>query len=145
MPDLASPARLITFFGGAAIQAGGVPVRSRATHRHALALLALLVAAGGKPISRDKLIAYLWPERDADGARKLLKVNVHELRKELGDGAIRSIGDQLIADVAALTCDLSDFLAAVARGDDRSTAAHYAGAFLDGFFLNDAVEFERWA
>ncbi len=145
MPDRDASLRMIAFFGGATIQVGSAPVRSRATHRHPLALLALLVANGGRPLTRDKLIAYLWPERDAESARNLLKVNVHELRKELGDAAIRTTGDQLSADVAVIACDVRDFLAAVDRGDDYATAHLYTGPFLDGFFLKDAVEFERWA
>jgi DNA-binding SARP family transcriptional activator len=136
--------RLITFLGGATILADGTPVRGRATHRHPLALLALLVVNGGKPMTRDKLTALLWPERDTDGARNLLKVNVHELRKELGEGAIRSAGDSLNADGTALKCDVLDFLHALARGDDRVAAELYSGPFLDGLFLKDAVEFERW-
>jgi DNA-binding SARP family transcriptional activator len=137
--------RLITLFGGAAIRVGSVPVGGRAAHRHPIALVALLVAGGGRAITRDKIIALLWPERDADGARNLLKVNVHELRKEIGERAIRSTGDQLSADLAELSCDVADFAAALERGDDRAAADLYAGPFLDGFFLKDAADFERWA
>ncbi|MDB4875363.1 MAG: transcriptional activator protein [Gemmatimonadetes bacterium] len=137
--------RTISFFGGAAIQADGVPIGGRAAHRHPLALLALLVVNGGKPMTRDKLIALLWPERSAEGARNLLKVNVHELRKELGDTAIRSTGDQLSADLSVLECDVSLFLAASAKGDDRAAAALYTGPFLDGFYIKDAAELEHWA
>lgn len=135
----------ITFFGGAAIQIGGTPVGGRAAHRHPLALLALLVASAGRQLTRDKLIALLWPERDADAARNLLKVNVHELRKQLGENAVRSSGDQLSADASELSSDVTDFLAAVAAGDDRGAVDRYAGPFLDGFYLKDADEFERWA
>ena len=136
--------RAIALFGGAGIQVGAVPLGGRAAHRHPLAILALLVANAGRPITRDKLIALLWPERDTDAARNLLKVNVHELRKELGDAAIRSTGDQLSVDVAELSCDVTDFMAALAAGDDQRAVELYAGPFLDGFFLKDAAEFERW-
>src|SRR5882757_3382643 len=119
--------RLIVLFGGATIQVGAMPVGGRAAHRHPLALLALLVANAGRPLTRDKLIALLWPERDGDAARNLLKVNVHELRKELGDAAIRSTGDQLSADLSALSCDVSDFVAALNRGDDQAAVDLYGG------------------
>lgn len=137
--------RAIALLGGAAIQVDGVPLGGRAAHRHPLAILALLVANAGRPITRDKLIALLWPERDADSARNLLKVNLHELRKELGEGAIRSTGDQLSIDSAEISCDVTDFLNAIARGDHACAAACYTGPFLDGFYLKDAAEFERWA
>ena len=145
MPHPVDGKRLVTYFGGASIQVGGLPIGSRATHRHPLALLAVLIAAGGRPLSRDKLIALLWPERDADSARNLLKVSVHELRKELGEGCIRSTGSQLTADLSVISCDAVDFVAAIERGDDETACRLYTGPFLDGFFLKDAVEFERWA
>ncbi len=145
---MAQPAhgrRVVTFLGGAGIQVDGVPIGGRAVHRHALALLALLVGNGGRPLTRDKLIALLWPERDADAARNLLKVNVHELRKELGDAVIRSAGDQLSADLNELSCDIARFTNAIASGDDDAAVVRYGGPFLDGFFLKDAAEFEPWA
>jgi DNA-binding SARP family transcriptional activator len=144
MAHPAAGKRLITLFGGAAIHVDGAPIGGRATHRHPLALIALLVTNGGRPVTRDKLIALLWPERDGDSARNLLKVNVHELRKELGDGAIRSTGDQLSADSSALSCDVVDFQAAIARGDDETAVGLYTGPFLDGFFIKDSSEFEQW-
>jgi DNA-binding SARP family transcriptional activator len=137
--------RSIILFGGASIQAGGVPVGGRAAHRHPIALLALLVVAGARPLSRDKLIALLWPERDAESARNLLKVGIHELRKELGEASIRSAGGQLTVDLTTISCDVADFLAAIQRGDDRAACELYAGPFLDGFFLRDATDFDRWA
>ncbi len=144
MAPPADAQRHIILFGGAAIHAGGSPIAGRAAHRHPLAILALLVASGGRAVTRDKLIALLWPERDSDGARHVLKVLLHELRKERGDAALRATGDQLSADPTAIACDVSAFLAAIERGDDAAAAAAYAGPFLDGFFLKDAAEFERW-
>lgn len=134
----------VSFFGGASIQVDGMPIGGRPTHRHPLALLALLATNRGRPLSRDKLIALLWPERDAEAARNLLKVAVHELRKALGNDVIRTTGDQLSANLAALSCDVGDFLAALDRGDDRAAAEGYSGPLLDGFFLKDATDFERW-
>lgn len=140
----ASPAenRLI-LLGGAVIRSSGSPLGGPGAHRHRLALLALL-AASPTPVSRDKLIAMLWPERDSEGGRNLLKVAVHELRKLLGDGAIRTTGDQLSVDVAVLSCDLIDVERAAESGDDVAVVAQYAGPLLDGFHLKDAPEFERW-
>src|SRR5258708_2468143 len=136
--------RAIHFLGGASIVIDGQAASGRATHRHRIALLALLIAHEGHAVTRDKLIAYLWPEKDADGGRNLLKVAVHELRKEFGDAAIRTTGDQLSANLAALDSDVGAFLGALARVDDRHAATLYTGPFLDGFFLKDAEEFTHW-
>src|SRR6266571_2618250 len=70
-------------FGGLAIKENGVPLSGAAVQRKTLALLALLAAAGRKGVSRDKLAAYLWPERDADHARHLLKQSCYALRHDL--------------------------------------------------------------
>src|SRR4051812_9982163 len=133
----------IKLLGGAVIVEGGKPLGGAAAHRHRIALLALL-AAGQMPVSRDKLIAMLWPERDTDGGRNLLKVAVHELRKILGEGAITSTGDLLSLDPAVVRCDLLEFEKAIAARDYATAAEQYGGPFLDGFHVKSAAELERW-
>lgn len=133
----------LVLLGGAVVRENGNPLGGPAAHRHRLALLALL-AANASPVSRDKLIAMLWPERDTEGGRNLLKVAVHELRKLLGEQTIRTTGDQLSLGPAALPCDLLEFEAALAAGAEEKAVAVYGGPFLDGFYLKDAPEFERW-
>ena len=134
----------LKFLGGAVIQTGDTPLGGPAAHRHRLALLALL-AVSDKPLTRDKLIAFLWPERDAEHGRNLLKVAVHELRKLIGEQAIRTTGDQLSMDMTAVRCDVADFDAAIAANDLERAAALYGGPFLDGFYLKEAPEFEHWS
>jgi TolB-like protein len=43
-----------------------------------------------------------------------------------------------------ITTDLSEFAAALDAGDFERAAAAYGGAFLDGFFLDESVEFDHW-
>jgi hypothetical protein len=140
IPESAPTLKLL---GGAVIQTGDTPLGGPAAHRHRLALLALL-AVNGRPMSRDKLVAFLWPERDTEHARNLLKTAVHELRKLLAENTILSIGDQLSIDPALLRCDVTEFEAAVAAKDFVKAASFYGGPFLDGFFLKDTSEFEHW-
>ena len=52
-------------FGGLSLEANGAPPPGAAAQRKTLALLALL-AQHPRGLSRDKLIAYLWPETDAE-------------------------------------------------------------------------------
>ncbi|MEX2154907.1 MAG: hypothetical protein WD825_16310 [Gemmatimonadaceae bacterium] len=134
----------LKFLGGAVIQLGDAPLGGPAAHRRRLALLALL-ATSARPMSRDKLIALLWPEGDEERGRNSLKTAVYELRKLIGEHAIRTTGDQLSIDLSIVRCDVSEFEAAVAAGDFEKAAALYGGPFLDGFFINDTHEFERWA
>ena len=52
----------LKLFGGASLEGPVGALTGRAAQRHRLALLALLAASGGGAgVTRDKLIAYLWP------------------------------------------------------------------------------------
>ena len=70
-------------FGGLSVETDSVLVAGAARQRKRLALLALLAAAGGRGTSRDKLIAYLWPDSDAEHGRNLLKQACFALRRDL--------------------------------------------------------------
>jgi DNA-binding SARP family transcriptional activator len=96
------------------------------------------------PSSQEKLIAYLWPEADAERGRRLLSESLYVLRKALGAGALVSEGDSIRLNSEFVSCDVAEFDSAVERGDLESAVSVYAGAFLDGFFVRDAPEFERW-
>jgi len=109
-----------------------------------MALLALIVAAWPQPLSRDRAIALLWPERDDANARRLLNLAVHVLRSALGDGAIASTGDGLLLVPALVRCDLHDLRAAIAAGESERVVKLYTGTLLDGFHLDDSTEFGYW-
>ncbi|HEX6066819.1 MAG TPA: BTAD domain-containing putative transcriptional regulator, partial [Longimicrobiales bacterium] len=134
----------LNLFGIPTLDRDGDPVTGRATHRHRLALLALLAMAPGQRLSRDKLIAYLWPERDGDSGRNLLKVGTYVLRSGLGDDVIISEGDDLRLNREHVVTDVGEFEAALEHSDFERAASLYRGPFLDGFFLSEAPEFERW-
>ncbi len=134
----------LSLFGIPTLERDGAPLTGRATHRHRLALLALLALAPGQRLSREKLIAYLWPERDGESGRNLLKVGSYVLRSALGDDVLLSEGDDLRHTPALIETDVAEFEIALQRGDRAKATALYRGAFLDGFFLSDAPEFERW-
>ena len=135
----------LRLLGGASLERDdGTPVAGRAAQRHRIAVLALLACAPGPGLSRDKLIGLLWSESDAERARNRLNVSVYELRKALGDDAILSAGDELRLNPDVVSTDTASFDAAMARGDHEAAVALYRGPLLDGFFLDDAPEFERW-
>jgi DNA-binding SARP family transcriptional activator/TolB-like protein len=134
----------LRLFGGASLESDGTAITGPAVQRHRIALLALLAASHPRALMREKLMACLWPERDAEHARKLLNQSVHVLRKALGDAAIVSSGDELRLGHDALQCDVIAFEEALTAGDRERAIDLYAGAFLDGFFLSDVPVFERW-
>ena len=75
---------LLTTFGSLAIADDGGAPPWLATRRRALAILALVAAHGRDGISRDQVMALLWPELDAAGARNNLKQTVFAIRHALG-------------------------------------------------------------
>jgi DNA-binding SARP family transcriptional activator len=132
----------LRLLGGTSLEGPAGAIRGPAAQRHRIALLALL--ATSRALSRDKLQAYLWPERDAGASRKLLNQATHHLRRALGEGAILSAGDALRLGTNGVECDVISFEARLAAGELNRAVDLYAGPFLDGFHLSGALEFERW-
>jgi DNA-binding SARP family transcriptional activator/TolB-like protein len=135
----------LTTFGGLSLSRDGVPLTGAAAQRSRLALLALLASAGPGGISRDKVLLYLWPESDSERARHALKQAVYALRRDLGDDETIVGTSSLSLNPSLVDSDLREFETAIAKGDCATAAALYAGPFLDGVYLKDAPEFERWS
>ena len=119
-------------------------VDALAPQRKALALLALLAAYGRAGVSRDAVLAYLWPDSDEERARTSLKQLVHTVRQVLGDPRVLQSSPTLRLDPARISSDVAEFRAAIGRGDHEQAAQLYAGPFLAGFYVKGADEFERW-
>jgi DNA-binding SARP family transcriptional activator/TolB-like protein len=130
--------------GGLAILVDGTPLEGAPAQPRRLALLALLAAAGDRGVSRDKLLALLWPESADERARHALAQLLHILQRDQGGIGIRG-STELRLDPDTVTTDLREFEGAVRRGDRERAVSLYAGPFLDGFHLDGAPEFERWA
>ena len=107
----------VQLLGGASLRSGDTPLSGPPAQRHRIALLAMIVAAWPQPLSRDRAMALLWPERDAANARRLLNLAVHVLRSALGDGVIASTGDGLLLVPALVRCDLHDLRAVLKAMD----------------------------
>ncbi len=133
----------LKLFGGAALVSAAGPLTGRAVQRRRLALAALLAVARDRGMSRDKLLAYLWPESDAERGRALLSDSVYRINQALEREAIVAVGDGLRLS-AELPSDVAQFEDAIARGDPEAAVALYAGPFLDGFFVQESAELERW-
>ncbi len=111
-----------------------------------LALLAYLAAASPPGFHRrDTVLALFWPELDQEHARAALRQALHVVRDALGTDAITSRGDEEIGlDFDQVSCDVVAFERAVERGQVREALDLYRGDLLEGFFISDAPEFERW-
>jgi TolB-like protein/DNA-binding SARP family transcriptional activator len=111
-----------------------------------MALLAYLAAAVPHGLQRrDTLLALFWPEASATKARASLSQTLYILRNALGEQAIVTHGDDEVGvsrDV--VWCDVNAFEAALDAGRLEDALTLYRGELLNGFFLSDAPEFERW-
>ena len=133
----------LKLFGGTALE-GAQGEASIASRRRSLALLALLGSAGERGLSRDKLAAYLWPESDSERSRHALAQTLYGIRRELSPELVVAAGNDLKIRSDLISVDLWEFESAISRGDFEAATAAYAGPFLDGFYISDALEFERW-
>jgi serine/threonine-protein kinase len=115
-----------------------------AGQRKSLALLALLAAAGRRGQSRDKILAWLWPEIPIDKATHRLAQLIYSLRRDLAADDLFLGSTDLRLNPAVLTTDLAEYSAALETGDLPRAVAAYGGPFLDGFYLSDAPDFEHW-
>ena len=137
----------LTTFGSVGLRRldGGAPTPDdRALPRRGLAVLALLASAEAG-VSRDSLVAYLWPESDDERARNALRQTLFALRRDLGAPELVLGGADLALNPAAITSDVREFETARSAGELERAAELYAGPFLEGFHLSGAPEFERWA
>jgi adenylate cyclase len=130
--------------GGLSVYGGEESRSGAGSQRKALALLALLAAAGPRGLSRDKLVAYLWPESPADRATHRLTQLSYSLRRDLKADDLFLGSTDLRLNTGIITTDLAEFTRALEAGDFERAADAYGGPFLDGFFLSDAADFEHW-
>ena len=131
-------------FGGLTLRLDGAPITGVVTQRRQMALLALLAVSGDEGMSRDKLLAYLWPEKGTDASRHILNQLLYSQRQHAGDAGLFLGRKTLRLNPALIESDVQAFDAASAAGEPERAVAQYRGPFLDGFFLSDAVEFESW-
>ena len=131
-------------FGGCYIERDGARLDAVSGQRKGLALLALLAASGERGMSREVLLAYLWPDSDEERARTSLKQLVHSLRSQLSAPELLMPSAELRLNGEVITSDVGELRAAARRDDNETVASLYDGPFLDGFYLKAAGEFEQW-
>lgn len=111
-----------------------------------LALLAYLAApAPGTWHRRDILLGIFWPELDSVRGRTALRNALHVIRQTAGHALMRTRGDEEVSvDPELLVSDARLMEEEAARGDHQSAFRRYRGLYLNGLYVKDAGEFERW-
>lgn len=134
----------LRLFGGAVLASNDGAIAGRAVQRRRLALLALLATAPNCTRSRDRLVGLLWPDADTEQARHLLSDSLYILHRALGKDALTAVGGDVVLDTRIVSVDVAEFRDALAASNYELAVSLYRGPFLDGVFLRDAPEFERW-
>lgn len=135
----------LQLLGGASLTGTDGPVRGRAAHKRRLALLAVLASARGRAVPRERLLGLLWPDSPSQAGRHLISESLSVLRRELGEDVFICTGDDLRLNRDLVECDADAFESALEAEDPEAASRLYAGPFLDGFYVGDAPDFERWA
>lgn len=134
----------LRLLGGVSLHGSSGALSGRTVQRRQLALLAALAAGPDGTLSRDKLVALLWPDHGTEDARHLLADALYVVRKELGKNAILSTGDDLRLNGEVVWTDVRAFRAAIRRGDSERALELYRGPFLDAFHADQGRPFEEW-
>lgn len=109
-----------------------------------LALLVVVALARERGISRDRLLAYFWPESDTQHARNCLKQILFALRRQLHDDLFQARNGFLRLNPVVITTDALEFEAAWSRGAYEDAVALYRGPFLDGFDIPRLLDLGQW-
>lgn len=123
----------------------GTDEPSLATRPRKLAVLAWLALRPDRSATRDRIIGVFWGGRDDERARNSLSDVLSHLRRVLGRDAIRTRADEVaLAADAPLVVDAMALAEAARREAHEDVVALYGGAFLDGFHVDDAHDFDDW-
>ena len=136
--------RLRLFGPPVVTDADGAPVGGGLVEPHRLALLGLLALHPRRTVSRAALTSYLWPTRDVKEARQGLNQALFAISKALGDDAIFPSAKEVRLG-AQVSVDALDFQSALDAGRHEDAMRLYTAPLMDGFELDDAPEFQRWA
>lgn len=116
------------------------------SRRKSRALLYYL-AANSRPVQREQLLSFFWPDTERAAAQQVLRTTLHGLRKELGEylevereaiglrGETRVDARMFARNLSAPTSDVLKL---------ETVLALYRGPFLDGFVMEENAAFEQW-
>jgi DNA-binding SARP family transcriptional activator len=94
---------------------------------------------------RDSLIGLFWSELDQDRARSAVRQSLYRIRRFLGERVVVTRGDDEVSlSQDEFWCDVEAFEEALDRGDRETALGFYRGDLLQGLYVPDAPEFERW-
>lgn len=158
MSTTPNPHLELRLLGGFRVSRDGVAVGGFESQK-VRGLLSYLAVERGRSFSRDRLAALLWPEESEDRARRNLRQAIYNLRQILDQTGGEELLEVTRQDVGLsadprLWLDVRAFEEHLRRARDTpepvrseelaAAARLYAGDFLAGFHVDDALELEEW-
>lgn len=141
---MADPRVRIRLLGGFKLEGPSGKPASPLSQRRAEGTLAVLAVSADLGCSRDRLVAFFWPESPEPRARHHLRDALYAIRQSLGRETVRSAGDTLRLDPSRVRSDVQDFARALEEGRLADAVALYRGPLLDGFHIGGARAFTEW-
>ncbi len=134
----------LRLFDGVRLLEGGDVVRSKATQRRRLAVLAYLALSPNRSATREAIMGLLWAELSPDNAKRNMAEAVYQIRRELDQDVLRSEGEDLTLS-PLVRCDVDAFELAMKAGDLPAVVDVYQGPLFGTWSVGDAPEYEQWA
>ncbi len=135
----------ITTFGVFTVRTSGGELSPVVAQRRRMAVLLYLAASGNVGVTRERLLALFWPERNDESARNLLNQSLSAFRHLSPDLVRVGPAGDVHLEPALVSLDAVDFETHCQSKSWRQAVDLYHGHFLDGFALGSAPEFERWS
>jgi len=129
--------------GGLRIRLEHEPVANLGS-RAAEALLVYLVCQG-RPLSREWLAEFFWPERPHATSLGNLRVALYRLHKVFAPHLVVTRQSVNLRDDNLPYLDSADFERLLGQGQRAEALGLYHGDFLSGFYLPGSPAFEGWA
>ncbi len=152
--DTSSSRLFVSLLGPPEISVDGAPIE--VDTRKAIALIAFL-AVTDTVHTRDALVELLWPESGPDRGRSALRRTLSTVKTSLGGKWLKA--DRFVVGLEGPGRELdlvTPFPDSIAHGHGADEAcarcvgpletfvSRFRGAFMEGFYLNDAPEFDAW-
>jgi len=134
----------LRLFDGVRLLEGGDVVRSKATQRRRLAVLAYLALSPNRTATREAIMGLLWAELSPDNAKRNMAEAVYQIRQGLDQEILRAEGEDLTLS-PVVRCDVDDFEQAMKAGDLPAVVEIYQGPLFGAWSVGDAPEYEQWA
>ena len=135
---------VVRALGPAEVSVNGAAAPAKLLWKKNLALLMYLARSPKGVRTREHLTGLLWGDKPEEKARHSLNEAVHVLRLCAGDDGFQSDTAQVRIAPGTVELDTDTFERLAVAGDYAGAAALINGAFLEGFSVRGASEFDAW-